>query len=192
MQDPQLMSSCPCPNLPKLHVWAYSDLSFFLERNLWFDSQYEVRGHVAQLSGILVDMPVHLHPNVIIHMPETDRQNETYPSKQNIIDIHFVPERYCMITVNRTLLRSCGVKKLNCCSSICWCIPAGSLLNIKQHRNRRAEWMSCVTQWHIHNLYRKQPGDATRPLPLLLVLKWASGIQTTVILWRNKLRYVKV
>lgn len=46
--------------------------------------------------------------------------------------------------------------------------------------------MSCVTpQWH--GLYWKQLDDSTRPLPLVLVLKWASSVQTNALLSKSLL-----
>lgn len=41
----------------------------FLQRNLGFDGQDQVRRGVSQLAHVLIDVLVPLQPNVVIHVP---------------------------------------------------------------------------------------------------------------------------
>lgn len=41
----------------------------FLQRNLRFDGQDQVRGGVSQLAHVLIDVAVALQPNIVVHVP---------------------------------------------------------------------------------------------------------------------------
>lgn len=40
----------------------------FLQRNLWFDGQDQIRCGVSQGAHVLVDVAVHLQPDVVVHV----------------------------------------------------------------------------------------------------------------------------
>lgn len=44
----------------------------FLQRNLRFDGQDQIRGGISQLAHILIDVAVPLQPNVVVHVPGLD------------------------------------------------------------------------------------------------------------------------